>query len=538
MIKEQASSTIEVDTQNLQSSSPPVVATPSRPVVLEPPVASPITPGEDSPANPASSTPQKQPVATTSTRQTASTASKLTTSTPQRQPVGTTSSPQTVSSAKPTSTPQRQSLGTSSASNTPTGNNETLKISTSQKTLASSPSKALQRTPTGSNTKPTASTPQQTLASTPSKASQSTPSRPRAATPSKLPATPQRPSQGNSSKIEIRLPPKGPAKTPASVRNPLLAKSQQNNSNKNNLPSTPKHGELRRVQNSPTPSQGEKRKKVSTSNGYSPRDRVDVYDAFSSDDDLVELSNRPIKRPRRTPHPNTTSPWDPVEYPRMSNILSAQKQNEKTMSQPAARQRGGISQSAAGERATMSQPPAAGEQPAMSQPRAEQRGMSRALAGQSTSMSRSPVKQSPSTPPKASVLYKTPSSAENTPSRLPQDAFEVDLLRYRRDERSWYQWQPNPKQPIAHHIQLLKGMYRPLVDFQSPDVSYGPWMIRPRRVEKLEYCTEERLVKITRGKVDEPETELWVGFTGSGLKGFLASFQGRWPMTPVSRLDA
>jgi hypothetical protein len=332
------------------------------------------------------------------------------------------------------------------------------------------------------------------------------------------------------------LPPKAQAKTPASVRNPLSAKSQQNNSNKHSLPSTPNQGELQRVQKSSTPPQREKRKKVSTSNGYSPGDRVDVYDAFSSDDDLVELSSRPIKRPRRIPLLKTTSPCDPVEYPKTSNLLSAQKQNEKTTSQPAARQRGGISQSAR-ERATMSQPPAAGEQPEMSQPRPE-RGISQAPAEQPTPISRSLVKQSPSTPLKASILYKTPSSAENTPSRLPQNSFEVDRVRYRRDERSWYHWQPNPKQPIAHHIHLLKGMYRPLVDFQSPDVLYDTWMISPRRVEKLEYCTEESLVKITRGKVDKPETELWVGFTGSGLKGFLTSFQGRWPMTPVLRLDA
>jgi hypothetical protein len=47
----------------------------------------------------------------------------------------------------------------------------------------------------------------------------------------------------------------------------------------------------------------------------------------------------------------------------------------------------------------------------------------------------------------------------------------------------------------------------------------------PSRVEKLEYCPEERLVKITRGKVDEPETELWIGFAGLDLEAFLKSFE-------------
>jgi hypothetical protein len=119
-----------------------------------------------------------------------------------------------------------------------------------------------------------------------------------------------------------------------------------------------------------------------------------------------------------------------------------------------------------------------------------------------------------------------------------QDTFEVDRVRYRQDEGSWYFWQLNKDKPIAHHLCLENGMYRPYVHFRIADRRYGLWVIIPETVNKLEFCSEKHLVKITRSLIGQPRAELWVGFTDPfNLAGFVGSFKQGWPTKEVVQMD-
>jgi hypothetical protein len=76
-------------------------------------------------------------------------------------------------------------------------------------------------------------------------------------------------------------------------------------------------------------------------------------------------------------------------------------------------------------------------------------------------------------------------------------------------------------------------MYRPYVGDKVGGSDYACLMISPGRVVKLEYHTEERLVKVTLGNVGARKTYIWFGFK-NGVEDFLESLRKGWRgITPV-----
>jgi hypothetical protein len=62
-------------------------------------------------------------------------------------------------------------------------------------------------------------------------------------------------------------------------------------------------------------------------------------------------------------------------------------------------------------------------------------------------------------------------------------------------------------------------------------------MISPNRIVKLQYCIEQRLVKITRAYMGDDEAFIWFGFT-DGVEDFLHSIKQGRPNLKVVRIEA
>jgi hypothetical protein len=539
---------VAVDKMGLQSGS---AATPSRPAAnapLEAPIASPITPIQSSAPSPAVSA--SRTVGTTFNSQ-ATISSTPATSTPQRQPVGATSSTAVGNIAKPATNPaQKQPIGT--VLSTPTGRVTELTSNAPrnapQSTRQKQPLQSPLKKPEGSNTKAASNATHKAVPSTPSKSLENTPSKSRAATPSSKSRIPQGPLQGAPPKFVLALPPNTPTKPRPQGRNPPISTSHQVNGDR--IPSAPRQDELRMVPQTPTPSSGEKRKSGSQQMTYASQPRLNVYDDFGDDSDGggVDSGSRPTKRSkttgpvhRRTPSRmegnKSTSPQK-ADSNRLSQRLIGPR---STMSEnatghqltpshvPAEQSRQAISQTGAGQPQTVPQN-MAGHRPA---PSLTPTQLNRAIGAQSSSMTKSPVKKSPSTPPKARMSIETTAPYHLSPIN-PNKPVDFDLDRFccPSKEGRYFSW--SLKEDCTHYyLRLENGMYRPYVGDKVGGSVYACLMISPGRIVKLEYHTEERLVKVTLGNVGARKTYIWFGFK-NGVEDFLESLREGWRgITPV-----
>jgi hypothetical protein len=91
--------------------------------------------------------------------------------------------------------------------------------------------------------------------------------------------------------------------------------------------------------------------------------------------------------------------------------------------------------------------------------------------------------------------------------------------------------------PTPHWLRLEKGMYCPYVGGNvGGGKDYGPCLIKPTRIVKLDYCLAKRLVKITRPWLNDPEAYVFFGFTNR-VEDFLQSVKDEWPDTKMAKFE-
>jgi hypothetical protein len=541
---------------------PPVEETPSRPEASAPlnrPVVSPITPRDGSPTCAATSTPQN--AATGPNPGVASSDNPLM-GTPQGQHSRASTKIPTAKNKKPASnapsnavptTPQQKAAQTSAR--TPTAS--ALKSdsdaaanatpSNSHKEFARAPS----RTPAPSTPTPTPKWPRKSLVSTSATASQSTPSKTQCPPQAKAAATPEGRLQGAVDAATVRLAPRTPTKTSSRFQKPVTIKSEGSLS-RGVVPPTLE--EERRAVLTPSQFLGEKRKNDSPQNGYSSKDRPDVLDFDFGDESEGVMSAKllSVKRARTSDNKFGLSQKENVkalsqpqlgDRSKMSEITAAHRQplsqtpagRRQTAPQTAAGQRPTISRNIAGERSTASP----------TSPRKPRQGVSQSQALQSSSMS--PSRGNQYLTPFTNKVISTQTTSPNTlsplqrgapPDRDDRNTFDLNRVCYPMKDGKFFSWPSEEDHtPTPHWLRLEKGMYCPYVGGKvGGGKDYGPCLINPTRIVKLDYCLAKRLVKITRPWLNDPEAYVFFGFTNR-VEDFLQSVKDGWPDTEMAKFE-
>jgi hypothetical protein len=147
-----------------------------------------------------------------------------------------------------------------------------------------------------------------------------------------------------------------------------------------------------------------------------------------------------------------------------------------------------------------------------------------------------------STPPKAVVSTTTTSSyalSQHQPALSDHgDNFNIDRACYPSTGGQVFSWTSKEDSRI-HQLRLEKGMFRPYVDnVIGNGQEYTVWMVNPTRIRKLEYCADERLVKITKNNGgDRPDTYIWFGFNNNRMTDFVSILSAGWPGIKVTTFD-
>ena len=87
-----------------------------------------------------------------------------------------------------------------------------------------------------------------------------------------------------------------------------------------------------------------------------------------------------------------------------------------------------------------------------------------------------------------------------------------------------------------HQLRLENGMYRPYLDNVIGDKSYIAWMINPKRIRRVEFCSEQRLVKITKSNGDNM-SDTYILFGIIRMADFVDSIRKGWPDITVVKFD-
>jgi hypothetical protein len=527
---------------------PPVEATPSRAEASAPlnrPVVSPITPRDGSPTCAATSTPQN--AATEPNTGVASSDNPLM-ETPQGQHSGASTKMPTAKNKKPASnapsnavptTPQQKAAQTSAR--TPTASAPKPDSDAAANATPSNSHKELARAPSRSPVPSTPTTapkgPPKSLVSTSVTASQSTTSKT------------QRPPQAEAA---VRLAPSTPTKTSSRLQKSVTIKSEGSLS-RGVVPPTLEE-ERREVLRTPSQSLGEKRKNHSPQNGYLSKDFPEELDFDFGDESEggIPAKLRSVKRPRTSDNKFSLSQKENVkalsqpqlgDRSKMSEITAAHQQS---LSQTPARRRQTAPQTAGGKRPTISRN-IAGERSAASPtpPRKPRQGASQPQTLQSSSMS--PSRGNQYLTPSTNKVISTQTTSRNTLSPLQRDAppdrddrstFELNRVCYPMKDGKFFSWPSEEDHtPTPHWLRLEKGMYCPYVGGKvGGGKDYGPCLIKPTRIVKLDYCLAKRLVKITRPWLNDPEAYVFFGFTNR-VEDFIQSLKDEWPDTKMAKFE-
>lgn len=594
LVKKGSSSFTEGNAASSQSVHPQAESTPSRQetrIPLDPPIASPVTPSgvlfaivvADSPDNMRAATSSRvadsaSHAVGTPLRQSSRAAPKTpcegarkVTPNPQSKPPSNASYNETAraleatkaaSTSEPASRDRRSSvpdvpckepprpLSRTSSAGAPEPKTKRDSVPSAQKDITAPP-----RTPSASSPKPvsnSAGTPHKDLdrsvrkemASHPQPAPKTSGSS-RPSSSSELPASSLTKTLAPSTHSSIpRVPPKTPRKTSSRVQSPASIKTEDDSPRRTILLSTPAESERRMAS---TASRTEKRKSVSGPSGFSPMARADIYDVPDDDEvDRAQSGKRPAKRPRKSllPLATATSPRSDennLGFSRRESTngsfrspIGRQNANAQAAAQlskfslsPADQLRHQLSPTLFRQQAPPSPTPMSRRRPGVFQSRAARSSLTSPSQVQPRLLTH--TVSSPTT---------TSLSVVSQPQAAPPDHgdnFNIDRACYPGTGGQLHSFLSREDSRV-HQLRLENGMYRPYLDNVIGDKSYIAWMINPKRIRRVEFCSEQRLVKITKSNGDNM-SDTYILFGIIRMADFVDSIRKGWPDITVVKFD-
>jgi len=306
---------------------------------------------------------------------------------------------------------------------------------------------------------------------------------------------------------------------------------EQGISSASKLPTTPRHA-VYEVDSSLPPSLGEKRKKTSSPKRSSQTIRPDPYDEYGADSDVEPLSGKSRSNKRlkgSTSIPKFSSPFSE------GNKVGSQVKSDVKAPSSRTGQRPLVEKASVGPRKTLSQGMAGQERhtgmrdvpreripsasPTPSRKVAGTRPEpDRARVTRPSSIFHGQVNQNRSTPTKP----VTPSNA--TPSRAApphqseqksnKECYDLDRVCYPGKDGKMFSWLKKEDRGTEYQLRFdQNNMFTAYVNGRlGGSQEHGEWLINPNSVDRLEYSSEHRLVKVTRMWNNDPAAYIFFGF--------------------------